>query len=339
LPVAAPRTPEELEAEYNKMYLKLAKMYVEPARLTDLHFERYRTKYKGQIKTWNDLRLALRDLWEGAQDHWTNLTDGVEKVDEQIVHSKRLLPFGAMLHEKDDHTWEIEYITKSLAADLGGLQERDEIVSFDGLVLKDQPKEVVEKLLLKPTGTTVTVVSRPRGESETVTKDYTFVKPDKKALEPVFEVLADGAIVYMRLPDFMHPEVWEKLKISAYATDAAGGLQIAILDLRNNSGGLVPLAKDMIETFVDPQSDKPLTYLKERMRTGPSSSQDIDQNAFRMPEILKREYSAAQLGAMADLRKIKLYILVNGSTVSAPEIVGARQGRLPAARLSGRRAA
>ena len=143
LSAVAPRSPEELQQSYDSLYDKIAAIFVEPIQLKQMHFEVYKTKYNGKIKNWQDYRAALKDMVTAVHDRgnrWTSYTDPVNELKAAIGQTEKLLPLGAFLHKQDDGTFLVESIYTTLGADVGGIQEGDEIVSVDGHILKGLTK-------------------------------------------------------------------------------------------------------------------------------------------------------------------------------------------------------
>ncbi|MDR3616626.1 MAG: S41 family peptidase [Candidatus Obscuribacterales bacterium] len=318
LGAVAPLGPDELQKSYDSLYNKIAAIYVEPIRLKQLHFEVYKTKYSGKIKNWQDYRVALKDMLTGVNDRWTSYTDPVDDMKAKIGQIEKLLPLGAFLHQQDDGTFLVESIYPTLGADVGGIQEGDEIVSVEGHILKGLTKKEAEKLMTKSEGTIVSVVVDRHDGSPIKPQDFTVRFPEKNVMKEKFDVIK-GKFAYMKMTDFMHPEVWDKLKKQAKAADQQLGIAGIILDFRYNSGGLVTLAHDVIDTFVDPQG-KIVPVLKEQERDGETTLKLVETDVYPMPDIVKMRYNQAQLGAMLDLQKLPLVVMVNGSTVSAPEV-------------------
>jgi C-terminal peptidase prc len=321
LGAVAPLGPDDLQQSYDSLYDKIAAIYVEPIQLKQMHFEAYKTKYNGKIKNWQDYRAALKDMLTAVHDHgnrWTSYTDPVEDMKGKIGQTEKMLPLGAFLHQQDDGTFLVESIYPTLGADVGGIQEGDEIVSVDGHVLKGLTKKAAEKLMTKSEGTIVSVVVDRHDGSPLKPQDFTVRFPEKDAMKEKFAVI-NSKYAYLKMTDFMHPEVWEKLKEQAKAADQHGGIAGIIVDFRYNSGGLVNLAHDVINTFVDPEG-KIVPVLKEQERDGETTLKLVETDVYPMPDIVRMQYNMAQLGAMLDLQKMPLVVMVNASTVSAPEV-------------------
>jgi C-terminal processing protease CtpA/Prc len=94
-----------------------------------------------------------------------------------------------------------------------------------------------------------------------------------------------------------------------------GGLQGMVLDLRYNGGGMVVLAKQLIEAL---QLDG--VVLHEKKRNG---REIVDETTSLIPQpgIMAVGDNPAQDVAAAQLQRIPLVILINGSSASAAEIV------------------
>jgi C-terminal peptidase prc len=94
-----------------------------------------------------------------------------------------------------------------------------------------------------------------------------------------------------------------------------GGVQGIVLDLRYNGGGYVEMAKALIETLTQRG-----VILHERWRDDRAVS-DLTTTILNTPSVKQEQFTAAQIDALADLKKLPLVVLINGSSASAAEIV------------------
>jgi carboxyl-terminal processing protease len=333
LAASVPKKPEELEAIYQNVYQTIASHYIEPSRLNNL--PQYEHKYDGKIKTWGDLRAAIKDLIESVGDRWTWYQDPATSLTGIMTGAAGLVHFGAFLRRNADGTFMVEAMEAGSTAQLGGIREGDSIISINGQDLKGMAKEDADKLLKKAEGDQLHVVSVQDGQK--VEADYTLHSPPDDASQPKADVIENN-IAYIKLPSFMDEDTFAKLVTQLITADIStpGGLQGIVLDLRYNGGGLVDMAKSLIALL---NSDGLVLHEKSRETHG-TSSYLIDKAETILPltEVDKKKLGRAQLAVLQDLQSMPLVILINGSSASASEIVaGSLQEARPNTTVMGER--
>jgi carboxyl-terminal processing protease len=177
--------------------------------------------------------------------------------------------------------------------------------------LKGMSKEDAESLLQGPEGNSIVVVSLQDGKRVEQTYMLRIPEPDMAAAKVI-----DKDIGYIKLPTFMSKELFVKLFDKGMNLDVQtpGGLQGVVLDLRNNGGGLVSLAKELISFFL-----RDGVAIHEKKRTS-NRLEDITTSMLP-PEFSNADFSGPQLTIFKDLQTVPLVILINGSSASASEIV------------------
>jgi carboxyl-terminal processing protease len=313
LDAAAPRTPDDFDTMYAQMYNEIAKIYIEPSDLIKAGLPAYKDKYNGKMKSWGDYTQALKDLFQKIGNRWTYIHDPSEMLAQQIGQTQNLVGFGAHLHLRDDGQFEIEFLEPGTSAQLNHFREGDLITSVNGKALKGLTKEAAEKLLRKSEGDQIEVKSIQSGIPEDGL--YTLHSAPDSANEGKAELVHNN-LAYIKLPSFMDPEGFSKLLSSLVVMEMTtpGGLQGMILDLRYNGGGMVDMAKMLIQTLL-----KDGVVLHEKKRNG---AQIVDETTtvIPVPTIMQVGDNPAQLVAVEELKKLPLVIMINGSTASAAEI-------------------
>jgi C-terminal processing protease CtpA/Prc len=279
----------------------------------------YKDKYKGKIKDWGDWSAAMTDLFGAAHkiNRWTWFQDPSKQLAAQIHKTEKLTELGADLAQAADGSYFIETITPGTTAASSSFQEGDPIISINGDILKGMPEDKVEDLLSGPENNILHIVSMQDGQR--VEDDYTLHKLDKEQLKSTVKLIGKN-IAYVKQMTFLSEELQGKLLQELEGMDAKvpGGVQTVILDLRYNGGGLVDLAHELIEEFWD---QGVVLHQKKRSESG-LGLEDSTFTLTPMPKIMQGTNSLARVGALKDLKRVPLLILVNPSTVSAPEIVG-----------------
>jgi carboxyl-terminal processing protease len=184
-------------------------------------------------------------------------------------------------------------------AERAGLRAGDVIESADGHSLRGATQDDAIALLRGPAGTTVHLVIRRPGVPGLLEFD---VVREKIPLPNVgYRFLPDQKIAVIQVKLFGDKTTEEFDAALAQAQrDGAVGL---VLDLRNNGGGWVQSAQEMIGRFVPADA-------------GPALYEDVDGNPtdpIMTPEPI--------LPGEAPVVDLPLVVLVNGGTASAAEIV------------------
>lgn len=311
LSAAAPKTPEEFDAMYAEIYNLVVNTYVERDRLAN--FGEYEAKFQGKIKTYGDLRNALREMFAAVDDRWTKYSDPSESL-SMMLSTERMAHFGAFVRANPDGTFFIEHIEPGSSAQESGLREDDTIISINGIELAGKSKAEADRLFKTPAGERLTIVSIQDGKQ--VTAEYT-VRPISADASAPKAALIGGNIAYIKLPSFMSIPEFNKLtdELIGMIATTPGGAEGIILDLRYNGGGMVEMAKVLIR-LLSTES----TFLLE---TSVENGFLVEKKTSILPLFAfeRKKYSARQLEVLAALKQLPLVILINGSSASASEMV------------------
>jgi carboxyl-terminal processing protease len=182
-------------------------------------------------------------------------------------------------------------------ADRAGIRAGDVLRAADGHPLANLGDGEAAKLVSGPAGTTVVLtVARP-GVPEPFEVEVTREKIVQQVVR--YELLESSRVAHIRVIVFGDTTIAQLDEALGRAqVDGAVGI---VLDLRDNGGGWVTAAQEMIGRFV-PADRGPALY--EDLGTGPADAQ---------PEPI--------LGGEIEAFETPLVVLVNGGTASAAEIV------------------
>ncbi|MDR3243937.1 MAG: S41 family peptidase [Elusimicrobiota bacterium] len=179
-----------------------------------------------------------------------------------------------------------------------GMLPGDRIIKINNKNAVSMPQEEAVNMMKGKSGTKVTITVSRDNVFEPI--DFVLTR-DKIKIETVRSLMLEGDIAYIRLTEFNAKSADDVQKaFKKFVEQGAKGL---IFDLRNNPGGLLDSAIDIISLFV---KDKTLALTTKGRN-----------------ESMKREYFTS--GAV-QFEKFPLIILVNRGSASASEIVtGAMQ--------------
>lgn len=205
--------------------------------------------------------------------------------------------FGGVGMEVSEENGVLTVITpiEGSPAEKAGIKPRDQIIEIEGKSTQGMVVQEAVRILRGPSGTPVKITIRREGEKEprviTLIRDKIVVKSVKP------ELLEDG-IGYVKLAQFQDRTSQELTEaISGLEAQNGGELRGLILDLRNNPGGLLTEAIDVVDEFIDSG-----LIVSVRGRTQ-------DQT---------REYYATKNGSF---QTFPVVVIVNDGSASASEVV------------------
>lgn len=182
-------------------------------------------------------------------------------------------------------------------ADVAGIEPGDVILAADGQQITGLAPEDAGALIRGPVGTSVNLEIARGGLEEPLSLDIVRQKIEVQVV--YYEKIADTSIAHLRITAFTDktiPQLDAALEQAQH--DQITGL---VLDLRDNGGGLVTAAQELIGRFVPPDS-------------GPALWEDSDAGPGGLSSfpILTGDVTAYD---------VPMLVLTNGGTASAAEIV------------------
>jgi carboxyl-terminal processing protease len=180
-------------------------------------------------------------------------------------------------------------------AEKAGIKPRDRILEIEGKSTEGMDVQEAVKLLRGPKGSPVKITIKREGEDSP--RAVTLVR-DKIVVKSVKAELLDNNIGYIRLTQFQDHSAQE-LRAAIEQLTAQNGKDLGglVLDLRNNPGGLLSEAIDVVDEFID---NGLIVSVKGRA---------ADQT---------REYYATKKGSF---QTFPLVVVVNEGSASASEVV------------------
>lgn len=223
-------------------------------------------------------------------DPYTIYSSEQDVEDAKIYHSGVYVGIGAKMKIIDSKLF-IEEPFKGFSADNAGLKAGDEIIKINDIALSDSFQQA-EILLNGKKNSPVKVVFK-RGEKE---KEVELIRGEEKPKAvPLYQML-ENDIGYIALERFTRGAAKEvEIALKFLLIDEAKGL---IIDLRNNPGGLLQEAVELVNLFV------PKNQLVVSTR---SNIKQYNTQFFTQKQPMSED--------------IPLVILINERSASASEIV------------------
>lgn len=303
-------TPEMLEYVYNQVWKQVAAQYHDPSRLANWY--QWQDKYKGKLTTPDELEAAVKEMLKSLHDPWTKYISTTEIKKRQAMSQNGISDLGIWLVQNPDGSYKIDYTTFGTPSYNSAMHKGDELKSAQGKLLKGLSQDDAEALLMGKDGSKIEVVYVRNG------KEYKETLTVAKAVQgEVVANLMPGNIAYVRFPAFDNesfPPFVEAL-MGLYA-ESKGNLNGLILDLRGNSGGLVTLAQQVAQIFIE---KGPIFTSTTR-----GEGRMLSHETFELVPPQKHDFGGAPQEAITmiqDFYKVPMVVLVNGSSASASEIV------------------
>lgn len=236
------------------------------------------------------MRGAIRGMLGALGDDHTSYMDPQEYKDANASLAGNYEGIGAYVDTTGDYLTIISPI-KGSPAEAAGLRAGDKIIAIDGEDMSGVNPELVRKRVLGPAGTTVTLTILREGEE----KPFDVAITRAKIVVASVEYQMKGEIAYVKLNTFGETTGRElKDALRELMAQKPKGL---ILDLRNNGGGYLRTAVEVLSQFLK-QGE---VALYEQYGDG------------------RRDTFRTQGGGLAT--DIPMVVLVNEGSASASEIV------------------
>ena len=198
---------------------------------------------------------------------------------------------GALIRSIKGATYIVEPY-EGKPAQKSGLKAGDKIISIEGVKMNAKTSEEVSAALKGPKGSSIKI----EVERENTVKTFTVEREQIKIPDVPYSGMIDDEIAYVKLSSFSQT-AFQSVQ-SEYQKLQGEGMKYAILDLRNNGGGLLFEAVKIVNLFV-PKGEL-VVYTKGRV------------------EKENREFTTREAPLFPD---IPLVVLINENSASASEIV------------------
>ena len=198
---------------------------------------------------------------------------------------------GALIRSIKGATYIVEPY-EGKPAQKSGLKAGDKIISIEGLKMNAKSSEEVSAALKGPKGSSIKI----EVERENTVKTFTVEREQIKIPDVPYSGMIDDEIAYVKLSSFSQT-AFQSVQ-SEYQKLQGEGMKYAILDLRNNGGGLLFEAVKIVNLFV-PKGEL-VVFTKGRV------------------EKENREFTTREAPLFPE---IPLVILINENSASASEIV------------------
>ena len=274
---------------------KPAEKYFDIAKSLDIFatlFKEVNAYYVDEVEPQKLIRHGIEGMLESL-DPYTDYIPEDELESFQITTTGQYGGIGALIGIVNKKIV-VTHPYKNFPAYRSGIRVGDEIISINGKNVQSKNPTEISALLKGNPKTTLELKVRRAGKSETVTHQLTREKISITNLS--FSGLVEPDIGYIRLDDFT-PGAAREVSEAVLDLKQKGAKKI-ILDLRNNPGGLLHEAVNIVSLFIDKDLEVVSTKgkVEEWNKTYKTLNKPID-------------------------KKIAMVILVGEGSASASEIV------------------
>lgn len=262
-------------------------------------FKQLRLNYVDQINPGELNEKAINAMLE-SMDPYTVFINESQLEDYKFMTTGQYGGIGALIQQRDDYVI-ISEPYAGFPADNAGLMAGDRIIAIDGKEMKGKTASQVSELMKGQAGSSFEItVERPIIDKQIV---KTIVREEIKIDNvPYYGMLKDD-IAYIKLTNFTDNAGGSVAK--AFRELKNNNPQGVILDLRNNGGGLLHEAVNIMNIFVDKGEliVKTKGKLSDKNNTYKTTKTPLDVDMPVVVLINGRSASASEIvsGAMQDL--------------------------------------
>jgi carboxyl-terminal processing protease len=286
-----------------------AEDYFEISKNLDIFSEVYKevnTTYVDDIKPGELIRAAI-DGMLGSLDPYTNFYSEAQAEDYRYQTTGTYAGIGSTIRTIGDYVY-IESPVDGFPAQKAGLLPGDKILEVSGEDMKGKKSNELTDYLKGKAGTTFIIKIERIGEG---ILDKSITRENIKLKNVPYHGIIENNIGYLKLTSFT-PDAGKEVQEAVIDLKSKGATSI-VLDLRNNGGGLLHEAINIVNVFV-PRGET-IVITKGKF---------IEDN---------RTYKT--LNSPVDI-EIPLIVLINENSASASEIVSGALQDLDRAVLVGR---
>lgn len=262
------------------------------------NWDRWKKHYKGKIKNDDDANIAINTMLESLDDPYSRYLNKQNYEEQTNSINSKISGIGANISSIKGSTYVISVIPDA-PAQKAGLKGGDLILKVNGKNVHGMNTMQVVNFVRGPIGSTV-VLTIKRDKKIFIKK---IVRKEIKI--KTVESSVDKNIGYIRVMSFIGEHTSEEF-ISAI--ERTGGTKGLIIDLRGNTGGLLPNAVFMANVFID-QGNIVSIVGRNGYRVN-INAQQIDYKVNKPVLILVDQNSASASeifsGALKDYHKARL---------------------------------
>ncbi len=230
----------------------------------------------------------------GTLDPYTNFINEHEGDEVELITTGKYGGIGVTIGQRDGFIT-ILTLMDGYSAQRQGLQPGDRLLEVDGTSIVGLKPDGVRSLTRGEPGTEVRLKIEREGESKHL--EFVLMREEIQLKNISYANFIDNGVAYVHLERFSR-SAGDELRLAIKDLKLKGTINSMIIDLRDNPGGLLDVAVDVVEKFV------------------PKGSLVVSTRG-RKPESEKKYFATEE----PMLQDVPLIVLVNRNSASASEIV------------------
>lgn len=268
------------------------------SKLNGQDWNRWEKHYKGKIKTDEDANVAIGTMLESLDDPYSRYLDKKSYAEQNTSINSKITGIGVNISSIGGKTYVVNVIEGS-PAQAAKLKGGDIISKVNGKNIGGMQTSEVADLVRGPEGTSVklTIIRNKKPMVFNIKRKEIKIETVKSSI--------DKNIGYIQVLSFIGTTTSDEFVTALEKTDNTDGL---IIDLRGNTGGLLPNAVFIANLFIN--HGKIVSIVGRNGRKRNIYAQDTDFVVDKPVLILVDEGSASASeilsGAMKDYHKAKL---------------------------------
>src|SRR5246127_1893953 len=252
------------------------------------------TKPGELIKTASD---AMLQSWDPYTEYYTE--NDIE--DYKIVTTGQYGGIGAAVREIKDKVLITEPYENSPALK-AGIKAGDVIIQINDIAVKGKTSDEISKLMKGQSGTRVKFLVERPGVTKPI--EFNIIREDIKVKDVPYFGMIDKETGYIKLTGFT-PTAAAEVKAALLKLKSENSCKALVLDLRDNPGGLLTQAVDIVNLFVEKGTDVAVTKgrAKEWMQTFKTVNNPVDVTMPLAVVVDRNSASASEIvsGSLQDL--------------------------------------
>lgn len=211
------------------------------SKLNGQNWKRWKKHYEGKIKDDADANVAINTMLESLDDPYSRYLDKKNYAEQNTSINSKITGIGVNISSIDGKTYVVSVIENTPAA-LAQLQNGDIILKVNGKNISGMKTSEVADLVRGPENTDVelTILRKNKIITKKITRKEIKIKTVKSSV--------DNNIGYIQVLTFIGTNTPEEFINALEKTNKTKGL---IIDLRGNTGGLLPNAIFIANMFID----------------------------------------------------------------------------------------
>lgn len=211
------------------------------SKLNEQDWNRWKKHYKGQIKTDEDANVAINTMLESLDDPYSRYLDKKNYADQNTSIDSKITGIGVNITSIDGKTYVVSVI-EDTPAFYAKLKREDIILKVNGKDISGMKASEVADIVRGPENSAVelTILRNKKLITKKILRKEIKIKTVKSSVEK--------NIGYIQILSFIGTTTSDEFMEALEKTDKTDGL---IIDLRGNTGGLLPNAVFIANMFIN----------------------------------------------------------------------------------------